>query len=60
MPFGKLVSHRLPEQVLKDVGIWIAGRSYAGVSNSVSLETSADTPESTNFAGEFRTRQRAA
>ena len=46
----------MAEQTLKDVGIWIAGRSYAGVSNSVSLETSADTPESTNFAGEFRTR----
>ena len=33
--------------VLKDVGIWIDGLSYAGVSNAISLEGSADTPEKT-------------
>ena len=46
----------MAEQTLKDVGIWIEGVSYAGVSNSVSLDLSADTPESTVFKGEWRRR----
>ena len=39
----------MPEQVLIDVGIWIEGVSYAGVSNSVGVEVSVDTPEKTVF-----------
>ena len=46
----------MAEQVLTDVGIWIAGVSYAGVSNSVGIEVSADTPEKTVFKDEWRTR----
>ena len=46
----------MAEQTLKDVGIWIEGVSYAGVSNSVSLDLSADTPEATVFKGEWRRR----
>ena len=38
------------------MGIWIEGVSYAGVSNSVSLDLSADTPEATVFKGEWRRR----
>ena len=34
------------------MGIWIEGVSYAGVSNSVSLDLSADVPEATVFKGE--------
>ena len=41
--------------VLTDVGIWIEGDSYAGVSNSVGVDTTADAPESTNFeSGKWR------
>ena len=46
----------MAEQVLTDVGIWIAGVSYAGVSNSVGVKVSADTPEKTIFKGGWRTR----
>ena len=46
----------MPEQVLIDVGIWIEGSDYAGVSNSVGLEVSAETPEKTVFKDEWRTR----
>ncbi len=46
----------MAEQVLIDVGIWIAGVSYAGVSNSVGVKVSADTPEKTVFKGGWRTR----
>ena len=44
----------MPTLVLKDVGIWIDGLSYAGVSNSISLEVSANVPENTVFKGEWR------
>ena len=44
----------MPTLVLKDVGIWINGLSYAGVSNSISLEVSANVPEKTVFKGEWR------
>ena len=40
----------MPKQTLTDVGIWIQGDSYAGVSNSIGLDLTADAPESTNFA----------
>ena len=43
----------MPPLVLKDVGIWISGLSFAGVSNSVSLEVSADTPDATVFGNEW-------
>ena len=43
----------MPPLVLKDVGIWISGLSFAGVSNSVSLEVSADTPDATVFGEEW-------
>ena len=46
----------MPTLVLKDVGIWIDGLSYAGVSNAISLEVSADTPEATVFKDEWKTR----
>ena len=45
----------MAELVLKNVGIWMNGQSYAGVSNQVGIELSADAPESTTFAGEWRT-----
>ena len=42
--------------VLTDAGIWIEGRDFAGVSNSVELGVEADTPEDTNFkSGGWRT-----
>lgn len=44
--------------VLKDVGIWIDGRDFSGVTNEVSgPELSVDTPEDTTFrpAGGYRT-----
>ena len=44
----------MPEQVLIDTGIWIAGRDYAGVSNSVTLTATAATPEKTVFKGGWR------
>ena len=45
----------MARHVLKDVGIWIEGLDFAGVSNSVGIELSADTPEDTVFAsGEWR------
>ena len=40
----------MPPQVLKDVGIWISGEDFAGVSNAVGVDLTMDTPESTNFA----------
>ena len=41
--------------VLTDVGIWIDGLDFAGVSNSVGVEMAADTPEDTVFAsGEWK------
>ena len=47
----------MPEQVLTDCGIWIAGLDFAGVSNSVSADFSVETPESTTFAsGGWRER----
>ena len=46
----------MPEQVLKNVGIWIDGRNMAGVSNSVGLTPKADAPQSTSFEGGWRTR----
>ena len=46
----------MAEQTLKDVGVWIGGVDFAGVSNSVSLDLSADTPESSVFKGEWRRR----
>ena len=46
----------MPEQVLKNVGIWIDGRDLAGVSNSVGVSLEAEAPESTTFADEWRTR----
>ena len=46
----------MPEQVLKNVGIWIDGRNMAGVSNSVGITLEAEAPESTSFADEWRTR----
>ena len=39
----------MPETVLTDVGIWIDGIAYDFVSNSVALDVSADTPETTTF-----------
>ena len=39
----------MAETVLTDVGIWIDGFNYDFVSNSVALDVSADTPESTTF-----------
>ena len=47
----------MPEQVLKDVGIWIDGRDLAGVSNSVGISLEAEAPEKTNFkSGGWRER----
>ena len=46
----------MPEQVLRNVGIWIDGRNMAGVSNSVGTTLEAEAPESTSFADEWRTR----
>ena len=46
----------MPTVILKDVGVWIDGLSYAGVSNAISLEVSAKVPEKTVFKGEWRTR----
>ena len=46
----------MAEQVLTDVGIWIDGFNYDFVSNSVALDVSADTPESTTFAEQWRSR----
>ena len=47
----------MPEQILKNVGIWIDGRNLAGVSNAVGLTLEAEAPESTSFAAdEWRTR----
>ena len=42
----------MPPQVLRDVGIWISGEDYAGVSNAVGLDPSAEYPDSTNFASD--------
>ena len=39
----------MAETVLTDVGIWIDGFNYDFVSNSVALDVSADTPETTTF-----------
>ena len=39
-------------QVLRNVGIWISGEDFAGVSNAVGLDPSAEYPESTNFASD--------
>ena len=39
----------MAKQVLTDVGIWIGGVAYDFVSNAVSLEATADAPESTTF-----------
>lgn len=45
----------MAEQVLKDVGIWIQGYSFAGVSNTLTVDPTAETPESTTFAsGDWR------
>ena len=53
----KVEDHHWLSRSLKDVGIWIGGVSFAGVSNSVSLDLSADVPESlTVFKGEWRRR----
>ena len=41
----------MAEQVLKDVGIWIDGVDYAGVSNSVGIDLTAAAPVSTRFKG---------
>lgn len=41
--------------ILRDPGIWISGYSFAGESNEVSLDLSADTPENTKFGSEYRT-----
>ena len=46
----------MPEQILKNVGIWIDGRNLAGVSNAVGITLEADAPESTSFADEWRSR----
>ena len=47
----------MPEQVLKNVGIWIDGRDLAGVSNSVGVSLEAEAPEKTNFkSGGWRER----
>ena len=46
----------MPEQILKNVGIWIDGRNMAGVSNAVGITLEAEAPESTSFADEWRTR----
>ena len=46
----------MPTVILKDVGVWIDGLSYAGVSNAISLEVSANVPEKTVFKDEWRTR----
>ena len=40
----------MPPQVLRDVGIWISGEDFGGVSNAVGLDPTMDTPESTTFA----------
>ena len=47
----------MPEQVLLDVGIWIAGVSYAGVSNSVALEGEADVPDRQGVQGRVDERR---
>ena len=45
----------MARHVLTDVGIWIDGLDFAGVSNSVGIEMAADTPEDTVFAsGEWK------
>ena len=44
----------MPEQILIDTGIWIAGRDYSGVSNAVSLVPTAATPEKTVFKGGWK------
>ena len=45
----------MARRVLTDVGIWIEGLDFAGVSNSVGIEMAADTPEDTVFAsGEWK------
>ena len=41
----------MPEQVLKNVGIWIDGRNMAGVSNSVGITLEAEAPESYQLRG---------
>ena len=41
----------MAEQVLTDVGIWIDGVDYAGVSNSVGIDLTAAAPVSTRFKG---------
>ena len=46
----------MPEQVLRNVGIWIDGRNMAGVSNAVGTTLEAEAPESTSFADEWRSR----
>ena len=46
----------MPEQILRNCGIWIDGRNLAGVSNAVGLTLEADAPESTSFADEWRSR----
>ena len=48
----------MPEQILKNVGIWIDGRNLAGVSNAVGITLEADAPESTSFADEWRSQSR--
>ena len=46
----------MPEQILKNVGIWIDGRNLAGVSNAVGITLEVEAPESTSFADEWRSR----
>ena len=45
-------------QTLTNVGIWIAGIDYSGVSNTISGEFAADAPEATHFRppGGYRVR----
>ena len=38
----------MPEQILKNVGIWIDGRNLAGVSNAVGITLEVEAPESTS------------
>ena len=47
----------MPEQILKNVGIWIDGRNMAGVSNSVGyLAWKLRRRSPLAFADEWRTR----
>lgn len=44
----------MAKTVLADVGVWIAGESYAGVSNGVTLDASATAVEATTIGDEWR------